>query len=87
MSRVRLYLAAFVTTLLLVVPAAAQAQTGTVAGRVFDGSNMRPLSGATVQVGDRGAISGDDGRFLITNVPVGPQTVRATILGYATSET
>lgn len=86
MSRVRTFLAAFVTTLLLVVPAAAQAQTGNVAGRVFDGSNMRPLEGVTIQIGERGALTGADGRFLVTNVPVGTVSVRATILGYATSE-
>ena len=86
MSRVRTFLAAFVTTLILVVPAAAQAQTGNVAGRVFDGSNMRPLEGVTVQIGERGALTGADGRFLVTNIPVGTVTVRATILGYATSE-
>lgn len=86
MSRVRTFLAAFVTTLMLVVPATAQAQTGNVAGRVFDGSNMRPLEGVTVQVGERGALTGADGRFLVTNVPVGTVSVRATILGYATSE-
>ena len=87
MSRVRAILTAFVTTLLLVVPMSAQAQTGNVAGRVFDASNMRPLEGVQIEVSGRGAISGADGRFLITNVPVGPQTVRATIIGYASSET
>jgi iron complex outermembrane receptor protein len=87
MSRVRTFLAAFVAALLLVVPTSAQAQTGNVAGRVFDASNMRPLEGVQVEVAGRGGISGADGRFLITNIPVGPQTVRATIIGYATSET
>ena len=64
MSRVRTFLAAFVATLLLVVPMTAQAQTGNVAGRVFDASNMRPLEGVQVEVAGRGALSGADGRFL-----------------------
>lgn len=87
MSRVRTVLAALVTALLLAVPGAAQAQTGTVTGRVFDASNMRPLEGVQVQVGETGGLTNASGRFVVTNVPVGTVTVRATIIGYTSTET
>ena len=58
------------------------AQTGTVAGRVVDAATQEPLSGATVRVAERSALSGTDGRFTVAAVPAGTHTVRATRVGY-----
>jgi TonB-linked SusC/RagA family outer membrane protein len=56
--------------------------TGTVTGRVFEGSTQEPLSGATVAVAERSGVTGADGAFRITGVPAGTHTVRATRIGY-----
>jgi len=56
--------------------------TGTVNGRVLDSSTQEPLSGATVSVGSRNGVSGEDGRFSIGGVPAGSQTVRVVRIGY-----
>src|SRR5258705_9621663 len=68
----------------LAAPAHAQ-RTGTIVGRVTDGRSTQPLAGITIEVeGLRlGATTGDDGRYRITNVPVGPQSVTARRIGYA----
>ncbi|MEX2528256.1 MAG: TonB-dependent receptor [Gemmatimonadota bacterium] len=62
-------------------------QVGTVTGTVIDGTNMRPLNGAQVSIEgtSRGALADARGRFLITNVPAGTQSVRVTYLGYRTA--
>jgi TonB-dependent starch-binding outer membrane protein SusC len=67
--------------LLAVAPLAAQ-ETGTVGGVVVDVATDLPMSGVTVAVSGRGAITGANGRYLITGVPVGQHTVRVTMLGY-----
>jgi TonB-linked SusC/RagA family outer membrane protein len=65
--------------------------TGTVTGRVVDGASQEPLSGVTVGVSSgaadvvaRQAVTNAQGRFTITGVPAGAQTVRATRLGLGT---
>lgn len=60
----------------------AQGGTGTVAGRVVDRSTQEPLAGAAVSVAARRAVTGADGRFTISGVAAGAQTVRATRIGY-----
>src|SRR5712691_4863514 len=76
-----------VTTLLLSVlwmaPLGAQQPRGTIRGRVSDGATQQPLSGATVTLGSRGALTQADGHFLITGVPAGTDTLRARMIGYA----
>ncbi|MGD8318922.1 MAG: SusC/RagA family TonB-linked outer membrane protein [Gemmatimonadota bacterium] len=66
---------------------AAQA-TGTIRGSVQDAVTGRPLSGAQVSlVGTtQGALSNDQGQFLLLNVPTGTQTVRVVFIGFRTSE-
>lgn len=59
--------------------------TGTVAGRVVEGATQDPLAGVTVNVAERSAVTGADGRFSIGAVPAGTHTVRATRIGYATA--
>ncbi|HSJ26353.1 MAG TPA: SusC/RagA family TonB-linked outer membrane protein [Longimicrobiales bacterium] len=61
-------------------------QTGVVTGLVQDQASGRPLPGAQVVVDNTtlGAVTNDQGRFLLTNVPAGSQTVRVVSLGYET---
>jgi iron complex outermembrane receptor protein len=64
-------------------PLAAQAPSGTIRGRVTDAATQQPLAGATVSAGTRGALTAADGRYVITGVPAGSDSVRARMLGYA----
>lgn len=63
-------------------------QTGTIAGRVTDAATGVGLSGASVRVDAmrRGTLTGSDGNYRIEGVPVGTQTLVASMIGYA-SET
>ena len=63
------------------------AQTGTIAGRVTDGSSARPLENAQIQVQagsspSFGAVSGADGAYRVINLPAGMYTVTVRELGY-----
>jgi TonB-dependent starch-binding outer membrane protein SusC len=65
--------------------AAAQSPaTGTISGRIVDRATRAPLADVQVQVVGtiRGARSGADGSYRVTNVPTGTFTVRAIRLGY-----
>lgn len=66
------------------VDAAAQ-QQGMVSGTVVDASTRQPLVGAQVYIvgTNRNSITNQEGRFLITGVGVGEQTVRASLIGYS----
>jgi len=78
--------AAYVIGALLAVPwtapLGAQQPTGTIRGRVTDGATQQPLSGATVAAGNRAAQAQHDGRYVITGVPAGSYSVRASVIGY-----
>jgi TonB-dependent starch-binding outer membrane protein SusC len=78
--------AALAGGLLLAAAGVVEAQTGTVAGTVIDGSNLRPLNGAQVSIEGttRGSIADARGQFRISGVPAGPVTVRVAYLGYRT---
>ncbi len=71
----------------LATPVAAQqpAAAGTISGRVTERGTDAPVSGAQVFVvgTTRSAITGDNGAFRITGVPVGTAQVRVRRLGYA----
>ncbi len=60
--------------------------TGTVTGTVTAASTGEPLSGAQVFVPGTqlGVLSGQNGRFLILNVPTGEHTIQVQLLGYTT---
>ncbi|UOQ96158.1 SusC/RagA family TonB-linked outer membrane protein [Hymenobacter sp. 5317J-9] len=64
-------------------PSTAQAQTGTISGRVTDGKN-EGIPGATILVEGTslGSSSNVDGTFSVQNVPAGPQTVVISFVGY-----
>src|SRR5690606_2377740 len=75
-----------VGALLLALAAAgtAQAQTGTITGRVTDDASRQPVVGVQVFIPASGqsATSDADGRYTITAAPVGAQTVSARRVGY-----
>ncbi len=62
--------------------AAAQA-TGRIVGTVtVDSGRPLPLATVTVVGTQLGAVTDDNGRYTITNVPAGPRSVQARLLGY-----
>jgi len=76
---------------LLMVSAQAIAQTGRITGKVADAKTGEPLAFANVilltsdKVSTKmGAMTLNDGTFLISGVPVGTYTVRAMMMGYTT---
>lgn len=79
------FLAATVTALALVVaPAVADAQQGTITGRVVSAQDLEPLNGAQVFVPDTdlGTLTDEEGRYTITGVPAGDTPVRVRLLGH-----
>ena len=83
------YLAKLLFLLLLAgigITARAQAQTGSVSGKVLD-SKGAGIPGATVLVEGTtlGSSSNVDGTFNITNVPAGPHTLGVSFVGYTSS--
>ncbi len=64
----------------------AQDLTQTIRGRVVDQVSQVPMIGATVMVLDTdpllGEITDKNGEFKIKNVPVGPQSIRISFVGY-----
>jgi TonB-linked SusC/RagA family outer membrane protein len=71
----------------LALPLAAQ-QTGRVTGRVVNAATNRPLAGVQVFIPPTGigGITDPDGRFVLLNVPAGPVTVTAQLVGYKQAE-
>jgi len=72
----------------LLVPLSVRAQaTGQVTG-IVRSSDGRPLSGVSVAIPGTslGAITADNGRYTITNVPAGNHTIQTSIIGYADQE-
>ena len=58
--------------------------TGTISGLVTDTETKAPLPGANVAVGSTtlGAASQYDGTFIISDVPIGPWKLSASMVGY-----
>ncbi len=75
----------FATLLVVAMPLALFAQSGTVAGRVTD-QDGNALAGANVLVvgTNLGAATGVDGDYSMSSVPAGDYKVSATYIGYAT---
>src|SRR5690242_8077712 len=61
-----------------------RAQVGSVAGTVVDATSGQPMPSVQVFIPNRsiGALSNAQGRYLIVNVPVGQQEVRAEAIGH-----
>src|ERR1043166_4375957 len=66
---------------LCLAPLRAEAQTGTIRGKVTDAAAGPPLSGATVSFGTRRAQTGPDGQFVITGVAAVTDSLRARLIG------
>ncbi|MFC5408679.1 carboxypeptidase regulatory-like domain-containing protein [Larkinella bovis] len=68
------------------VAAKSQPITQTIRGTVMDASQGRPLVGASVQLQNIspaiGGITDEQGRFRLTNVPVGRQQLSVSFVGY-----
>jgi hypothetical protein len=84
--RIRRLAAPIAAAALLVAPAVAAPPpgTGTIRGLVVDRTTRQPIAQATVNVVGTtlGAMTGDDGRYAIADVPEGTQRVRAWRLDY-----
>jgi hypothetical protein len=70
---------------LLVAPSAITAQTGSVAGRIFDGASGRPVAAAEVFVAgaEVGALTQQDGAYMLSGLSAGPLTLFVRRIGYA----
>src|SRR5688572_9977282 len=81
-SRVLLWAAS-----LLVVPTVVQGQVGSVNGQVVEAGSGAVIQGAVVHVEgvSRSALSGAEGRFLLTGIPLGERTIVAEHIGHATT--
>jgi len=68
--------------------ASAQAPPGTIVGHVTDAPTARPVVGVRVTVvgTDRGAVTRDDGGFVLPDVPEGAHRVRASRIGFTAQE-
>src|SRR3989440_8745459 len=77
------YIIGALLAMLWMTPLRAQAPVGTIRGHVTDAANQQPLSGVTVAVGSRAALTQADGRYLITGVPAGTDSLRTRMMGYA----
>lgn len=72
---------------LLALTGLAQTPTQTIRGTVTDASQGRPLAGASIQLQHSGsthtgAVTDEQGRFRLTNVPVGRQQLSVSFVGY-----
>jgi TonB-linked SusC/RagA family outer membrane protein len=65
----------------------ALAQDGAVAGQVVDAQTLEPIAGAQVFVEGTqlGELTNQEGRYRITGVPAGQQTVAVQLIGYTRS--
>ncbi|MDE2806035.1 MAG: TonB-dependent receptor [Gemmatimonadota bacterium] len=72
---------------LAAMPALGQT-TGSVTGLVTSSVGGRPLSGVQISVpgSGLGTVTGNNGRYLIPNVPAGELTIRADVIGFGPEE-
>jgi TonB-dependent SusC/RagA subfamily outer membrane receptor len=68
---------------LCLTPLRAQAQSGTIRGRVTDAASQQPLAGAVVSFGSRSAQTRADGQYVLSGVPAGTDSLRARLIGYS----
>ncbi len=63
-------------------------RTGSIEGQVVDGKSGNPLPGVQIflEVSRQGAVSGVDGRYAISNVPIGRDNLIAKFVGFVTLE-
>ena len=73
----------FVLFLAVAVAKPALAQETAIRGRVIDSTTSSPLAGVNVSYGGKAALSLPDGRFILTGVTPGTDTLKVRMLGYA----
>lgn len=73
-----------VALVVLIVPVVMAGTTGKITGVVTDQATGQPIPGAAVSVQGTvlGALTDDEGRYVILNVPVGTYNLRVSIVGY-----
>lgn len=82
MRRARYILGALLA-LFWITPVGAQESTGAIRGRITHDETQQPLAGVRVQVGSRVSITRSDGRYVFTDLPAGPDTLRVRLIGYS----
>ncbi len=80
------FLTGALLAVLCAVPLRAQQVTATVRGQVVDSATRQPIAGAQVSVAGRAALTGADGRYVITGVRAGTDVVHARRIGYAPAD-
>ena len=85
-SRLTCAFGVLAAALLLAVPSLDAQQTGTVTGRVTDSQGGAPIASVQIFIEslNLGALTQQNGRFLLVNVPAGSHTVTAARIGYRT---
>ncbi|MEX1002277.1 MAG: carboxypeptidase-like regulatory domain-containing protein [Crocinitomicaceae bacterium] len=77
---------ALAVTIAFLLPAHAQNYTQNIRGSVVDSETHYPLTGAKVKVITtepiKGAICDEEGKFIISGVPIGKHTLEVTSIGY-----
>lgn len=88
------FLYSFIVLIILagsfLVSSMSYAQTsGSIGGRVIDANDRSPLIGATVKIegSSLGAVTNDNGEYIILNVEVGSYSVVASYIGYTDTKT
>jgi TonB-dependent starch-binding outer membrane protein SusC len=73
---------------MMFMAAEAQAQAGSVSGRIVDQTSLQPLGGAQVVIAGTqiGGVTNAQGRYTLLNVPAGQQTVQVQFIGFARQE-
>lgn len=87
MRNITLIVYALILVLPVLVPIKSHAgTTGKITGIVKDATTGDPIPGASVYIEDTsyGTLTGDDGSYIILNVPAGLKTVIASIIGHRT---
>jgi iron complex outermembrane receptor protein len=74
---------ALLLALLASVPLSAQTVGGTVQGFVTDSASNRAIQGATVTYAGKSALTRIDGRYTLSGVPAGTDSLRVRTIGYA----
>ena len=78
------HILALLLTLMVVCAATLRAQPYCVSGRVIDAQTREPMAFATVvhQTTQQGTVVGENGRFMLRNLPKGKAIIEVRLFGY-----